>query len=141
MRLAILNQCAISAGERAACLNLSFHLCINLLSRRSVTDDIPYSVLRLNFISLVLILLKALSEWDRLNSDNPQRSTHLSIRSFITLLPVSSSYLYTGKFCTGSYCFICFQEQHTNVETIFVPVFVVTVVFCPLPPNSHIYPS
>lgn len=32
MRLAIVKQCDISAGEFAACLDLSFHLCINLFS-------------------------------------------------------------------------------------------------------------
>lgn len=32
MRLKKLNQCDISAGEFEACLDLSFHLCINLRS-------------------------------------------------------------------------------------------------------------
>lgn len=58
------------------------------LSQHPVTEGIPFSLLQLNFISLLLFLLKTLSEWERLNSDNPQLSTHLSIHSFINLLPV-----------------------------------------------------
>lgn len=127
MRLAILNQCDISAGECAACLDLSFHLCINLLSQHSVTEDILFSVLQLNFISLLLFPLKTLSEWEQLNSENPQLSTHLSIRSFITLLPVSY-FLYREKSHTRSYRFstrrfICYKNNTQMFFTcILLPV-------------------
>lgn len=59
------------------------------LSQHPVTG-ILFSLLQLNFISLVLFLLKTLSEWERLNSDNPRLSTHLSIRSFINLSYLTS---------------------------------------------------
>lgn len=46
-----------------------------------------------SWISSVFLLfpLKTLSEWERLNSDSPQLSTHLSIHPFINLLPVCTS--------------------------------------------------
>lgn len=125
MRPANLNQCDISAGEFAACLDLSFHLCINLPSQHSVTESILFSLLQLNFISLLLFSLKTLSEWERLNSDNSQLSTHLSILSFINLLPVSS-FLYVKKQLTCSYCYTNFQ-------------YFLSVFLRPLPSVSHIY--
>lgn len=87
----------LSAGDFEARPDLSFHLCINLFTLslspapHPVTEGIPFSPLQPNFISLLLFLLKTLSEWERLNSDNPQLSTHLSMHSFINLLPVCTS--------------------------------------------------
>lgn len=42
MRLAILNQCDISAGKCAACFDLSFHLCINPLSLSILLQKASY---------------------------------------------------------------------------------------------------
>lgn len=127
-------------------LELIFSLMINLLSQHSVTEDILFSVLRLSFISLVLIPLKALSEWDGLNSDNLQLSTHLSIRSFISRLPVFS-FLYMEKSHTGSYSFSAHRFINTQMFLFylffyyFATCLLLSVLLYPLPSTSHIYPS
>ncbi len=70
---------------------ISSHMHQSSLSQHPVTEGILFSLLRLNFISLLLFLLKTISEWEWLICDNSQLSTHLSIHSFISLLPLCTS--------------------------------------------------
>lgn len=92
------------------------------LSQHPVTEGIPFSLLQLNFISLLLFHVKTLSEWERLNSDEPQLSTHLSRHSFINLLP-ASSFLYINRPLTLCYRYtqvhLPQKKHHTNVVFFF----------------------
>ena len=113
------------------------------LSQHPVSEGILFSPLQLNFISRLLFLLKTLSEWERLNSDNPQLSTRLSIHSFINLLPVSS-FLYIKRppsLARRRYAqFHGFQTRHTNVCCFFFFSTYVLLLVCFSPCSLVLYP-
>lgn len=121
--------------------------CVGIL----LQEGLLFSTLQLSFISFLLFLLKTLSEWERLSSDNSQLSTHLSIHPFIHLLPVST-FLYIKESLIRCYCCIPFDPSQMQCRNAFMSCTLLHVCFvlCPSPPlgclplspsASHIYPQ
>lgn len=104
--------------------------CVGIL----LQEGLLFSTLQLSFISFLLFLLKTLSEWERLSSDNSQLSTHLSIHPFIHLLPVST-FLYIKESLIRRYCCIPFNPSQMQRRNAFISCTLLHVCFvlCPSP--------
>lgn len=104
--------------------------CVGIL----LQEGLLFSTLQLSFISFLWFLLKTLSEWERLSSDNSQLSTHLSIHPFIHLLPVST-FLYIKESLIRCYCCIPFDPSQMQRRNAFISCTLLHVCFvlCPSP--------
>lgn len=146
MRQAILNQCDISAGEFEACLDLSFHLCINLLFLSLSLSILLQKASHFPFCSWISSVF-CYSMWrPYLNGNGLTLTSHSclhiyqGILSSIFYLPLLSS-TSTGRSlsATAIHRFIYLKKNTTQMLFFFFCYLLLSVSLCPSPSTSHIY--